>query len=242
MNVNTIGVQNSVKATSFGRKEYCQECGQEAAKKPTVTIPRIVYVALLLIALGGPLMTSCSTSDEPDVPPVVIPVDTVKQVPQQKQVVSMLTNLGIIPVTLSTKSTPAVKGDLVEFSFNDVVNELVTSVKYDAENSTASKTRYKGTQIYYDGYTKNILYDVTTSGDNLIIKKSVVESDGTVTRDKTYKFIANSDKTVAQNLVKSNGSESLVCTYKASSGSSLTRISPAFGEQNLSNVLAVLKD
>ncbi|SHE60478.1 hypothetical protein SAMN05444405_102177 [Bacteroides luti] len=242
MNVNAIGVQNSVKATSFGRKECCSECGQEAAKTSTVTIPKAVYAALLAAAVGGPLMTSCSPSDEPDVPPIVIPVDTVKQAPQQKQVVSMLTKLGIIPVTLNTKSTPAVKGDLVEFSFNDDAKYSSTSVKYDAENSTATKTRYKGTQTIGDGSAINILYDVTSSGESLILEKSRLKSDGSIVRDKTYKLTANSDKTVDQKLVKDDGSEELYCTYKASSNSSITRILPGLGESKLTNVLAVLKD
>lgn len=240
MNVNVIGIKNSVKATSFGGKECCKECGQEAAKIPLDIIPRIVYAALLLAALGGSLMTSCSPSDEPE--PYTPPVDTLKQAPQQKQVVSMLTNLGIIPVTLSTKSTAAVKGDLVQFSFYDHSNRLSTSVKYDAENSTATKTRYKGAHTTVNGYVTNVLYDVMAIGNDLIVEKSRVKSDGSIVRAQTYKFTANSDKTVDQKLVKDDGSEELVYTYKASSSSSITRVSPAFGEENLSNVLAVLEE
>lgn len=237
MNVNAIGVQNSVKATSFGRKECCQECGQEAAKKPTVTIPRIVYVALLLATLGGPLMTSCSTSDEP-----VTPVDTVKQAPSQKIMTTMLQRMGIPSVTLSTKASSVVKGDLIEFGYHDV-DESKVSLKVSEGESTSSKMVYYGT-ITSDitGYEKALRYSVSASSDNTLLIKKEMKANGSYALQETDEYKLNSDNTVTQSKVESDGSKTALFKYSPKDTSSFYRTNLITGKTELvDDILAVQK-
>jgi hypothetical protein len=238
MNVNAIRVQNSVKATSFGRKECCQECGQEAAKTPTITIPRIVYVALLLATLGGPLMTSCSTSDEP-----VTPVDTVKQAPAQKIITNMLQKMGIPSVTLSTKASSVVKGDLIEFGYHDVVDESKVSLKVSEDESTSSKMVYYGTLTNeINGFERAIRYSVSASSDNALLIKKEAKLNGSYSAQKTDEYKLNSDNTITQSVVESDGSRTALFKYSPKDTSSFYRTNLITGKTELvDDILAVQK-
>ena len=57
MQVNLIGALNSSSSTSFkSKQEDCPGCNNQSSSM--ITIPRVVYAALLAAVIGGPL-TSC---------------------------------------------------------------------------------------------------------------------------------------------------------------------------------------
>ena len=174
MQVNSIGALNTVKSTSFGKKEN-NKCSSDCTPrdKSMVTIPRVVYAAMLAAVLGGPL-TGCDPDGkyiEPETteagqnngtmkdgevttPYVVTPEELAAQAPSPVQ--QLLKS--VFEETLGLKITTPVNTSLhvnrmkaatvqpeviTDISFADPSNELETFMHLNKDESTKDK------QVYY---------------------------------------------------------------------------------------------
>lgn len=216
MNVKAIEVQNLVRAM--------------------VTIPRIIYVVLLAAALGGPLMTGCSNDPETS------PGDTVKQAPSQEIMTNMLQKMGIISVTSTTKASSVVKGDLIEFGYNDVPIDSKIALKIDEDESSSGKMVYYGIITdTYTGYGKSIRYSVSASSDNTLLVDKEAKTNGFYSLKETDEYKLNSDNTITQSKLESDGSKTAMFKYAPKDSSSLYRTNLITGKIEVIDSILVIQ-
>ena len=272
MNVNSIGAMNTAKSASFGNKDKTNKCPScEPKSSPShsmVTVPRVVYAALLAAALGGPL-TSCQKDEDLSTPQNSRTVDAnddksvdsayfatdsdLKGTPTVRTMLSdMLTGtLGLEskkPVNtsvhqLSLKSAPIQTGDIMEMKFFDVYEQSENTLTYNQEKSSEDTLVYDETAHFaLDDYTSHSRsrYSFSKSGDALIMKKEVKGNDGYFPGE-IYELKANADKTVSQTYIRPDGSKVLCWTYEPKTSTALTRINESDGVGNTLENISIVK-
>ena len=209
-----------------------------------ITITRPLYTKVLVIAmilaitLCGPLVTTSCSSDKEDteIPPAL------KQAPAQKQMVSMLQNLGLIATTSTTRASSAVlKGDLKELSFHDVYDALNVNIIINEDESTSSQMVFYGTKkSTVDDSVDKFRYKVTSSGNVLTFKEELKSGDSYVA-NKTYEYAANSDGSVVKKQVMPDGSKIEHGTYSSNDYNSLKFTTTSGQVRKVDNVFVGLK-
>jgi hypothetical protein len=270
MNVNSIGAMNTAKSASFGNKDKTNKCPScEPKSSPShsmVTVPRVVYAALLAAALGGPL-TSCQKDEDLSTPQNSRTVDAnddksvdsayfatdsdLKGTPTVRTMLSdMLTGtLGLEskkPVNtsvhqLSLKSAPIQTGDIMEMKFFDVWAQSENTLTYNEQKSSEDTLVYdEATYTAYDGYTTHPRYSISKSGEALLVKKEVEGNNGYILNE-TFELKANDDKSVTHTEIMPDGSKVLGYTYKPKTSTSITRINESGGFTTTLDNIAIIK-
>lgn len=211
MKVNVEGVLN----TAQTKQQVSAFYGEEQNRRSIIL--RMVYAVFLFAAVGTSL-SSCGSGSgsNPDPPDMV-------QAPTCAKFSSMIDDLGLVSVTLNTKSYPAVIGDIVEISFTDVYNEIATSLKLNENESDKSGMTFYGTMG-----SSNVRCKIKISNEGLSAFFERKKSDGTYTQAGSYGYDSNSDKSVRKFQVKADGTEVTLGTFYPKSINSLN-FAPANG-------------
>lgn len=241
MQINSIGAMNSIRSTSFGKKEQCQS-GCKSQDSSMICVPRPVYnkmlgLAMLAMVAGGPL-SSCKVDPiEPPTPPVVITQD-----PVLKMETNIFQILGLISMT-SLKSASLQKGELLEFGFTDGGDGVKYDFKINAAESDKDKRVYYGTGDNFVSGGKSILRRTVSSTDNSLMVKLEAKADDSYYSLGTREFVPNSNNTVDEYNFMSDGTKSKIFTWSPNSLTSLIKTQVGSGKQFLvDNILIVLKD
>jgi hypothetical protein len=193
---------------------------------------------ILAITLCGPLVTTSCSSDKEDteIPPAL------KQAPAQKQMVSMLQNLGLIATTSTTRATSVVqKGDLTEMRYYDPAQDADISMILDEKASTLNQmVLYSSATARFDNYVDYYRYTVTSSENALIIKNEHKLYDS-YPLHATYEFMPNSDNSVTQREIMKDGSKLFVYKYSSDTAQTLKRTDDGGNVDILKNIAVVLK-
>lgn len=265
MQVNSIGALNTVKATNFGSKEKeGQKC--KTHDNSFVTIPRVVYAALLAAVLGGPL-SSCNKDDDPlaTIPMVPTTEDTTRttpdsiapapvdsstiQSPVQKQLAAITSALNLATVeAYGAYGNSAIHvGDMIEMGYHDGVANTDIKLKVNTDLSTKDKMVYDGTSTDCEfGDVLYVRHTITQSSDGIIVKKARTKlgkppSENTGWIDTgTYKYVATSSGVDEFN-VNADGTATHVAKYVSKTLNSVTRKNDDGSAYDLTNILLVKK-
>lgn len=210
-----------------------------------ITITRPLYTKVLVIAmilaitLCGPLVTTSCSSDKEDteIPPAL------KQAPAQKQMVSMLQNLGLIATTSTTRATSVVqKGDLTEMRYYDPAKDADFVIILDEKTSSLNQMVFNSSATTrFDNYVENYRYTVTSSDNVLNVKKEKKADDSSYSLKDTYEFRAKSDNSVTQSEIMKSGSKVFAYKYSSDTAQTLKRTDDAGNVDILKNIAVVLK-
>ena len=268
MQVNSIGALNTIKSTSFGKKEN-NKCSSDCAPrdKSMVTIPRVVYAAMLAAVLGGPL-TSCEPEDkyiEPDkteatgntkagevtTPYVVTPEELAAKAPSpvSKKMYSMFSEtLGLkitTPINTSLhqhkmKALSLQSGDVTDISLNDGSTSNNSSYKLNQASSTKDTLVYDGSFLNTISGGTGIDRKTVTANDTSLFVKSEYLSEGKYHEYKSMQYVANPDNTVSEYVCQPDGTKEILSIIRPNTETSLIKEYPYNGETAVIDNISIM--
>jgi len=196
MQVNSV---NNLGTTSFGNnvnkcKKDCPQCSPKA-QTPMITIPRVVYAALLAAVMGGPL-TGCQPFNPPEDPiettynpktptspnTYIGGVDSTGVVAETKSVSDKLSDMvDYLRVDVKTASTIGAsevvkQGDVIEFGYHDDYMNTDEKLSINQELSTKDALVFDGTSKDLEsGQVSYIRHTITSTDDGTVVKKQVTK-------------------------------------------------------------------
>jgi hypothetical protein len=247
MQVNSIGALNSSSSTSFkSKQEDCPSCNNQSSSM--ITIPRVVYAALLATIIGGPL-TSCGKNPTgPEVPPITVE-DTTSTV-IQNQLSDLIQQMNLASVVGVNSNSLIKKGDLIGLGYHDGNYNDDINLKINDDLSTKDKMVFDGTSYYLEsGKLTYIRYTATPTvlNDSAVVLNKQrtlgdqpISDNSTFVDEGTFKYVPT-EGGVAEYKLLPDGTWVYESTYTPKTSTSVTKTYDNGQENDLTNISVVTK-